>query len=163
MPTKLVMFATVLCFIGMMASADAADKNPRGTANSGKRADWCLEHMISCFTAGDEYCRNHTTDPVNLKRCNDAITDSCERSWGPTCNTEPLRAQRQDLGAINPNLPNQNAPVAPTPLSPRQQQLLQQQQMFKQTAPMQIAPRGVEGEPATTTPTEQEDKAPAPK
>jgi hypothetical protein len=69
-------------------------------------------------------------------------------------------ASQPDLGAINPNLPDQNAPVEPTPptYNPRLPRA-----GVGGVGGMIAVPRGVEGAPATPAPTEEKDTTSAPK
>jgi hypothetical protein len=154
MHTKLVTFATVVCLMGMMASADATSK--RGAANSTERAQWCLDRLQACFDNSAKFCSENVQ--LNFDACVFAYNASCETSWGSksTCKTDPLISQPGFSGALPRNqLPTTVAPSQPVPnTSPFQ----------KAPNPnLKIAPRSVEGEPATSAPTGQEDKASAPK
>jgi hypothetical protein len=181
MHTKVVTLATVVCLIGMIASADAAKKT-RGTPGSPERTEWCRDKLQACLDNSPLFC---TKNPqLDWNACVFTYNASCESSWGDlsTCKDDERRSQL-GRGEIAPVLPGVNAPVepkplflypkgtiapvrpgtvappAPKPLSPYQQQ------MPSMTAP--VAPnvyrRGVEGEPATSAPTGPEDTTPAPK
>jgi hypothetical protein len=84
--------------------------------------------LIACYAAGDAYCKGHYFDAASLKICNDSVTDSCGKSWGPasTCMTDKIVAG--GAAGLPPTVvaPSVNA----APLAPNQQlQLLQQQQL----------------------------------
>jgi hypothetical protein len=101
-------------------------------------ADYCT--YDECETSG-----------ANIGKCFTKTSYSNVRD----CKAAAQRSQPGLGGAINPVLPSQLAPV---PLAPSTSPFPKS----KITAPM-IKGRGVEGEPATSAPTGQEDKAPAPK
>jgi hypothetical protein len=122
----------------------------RGSANSKTRADWCSDHLIACYAAGDAYCKGHYSDAASLKICNDSVTDSCGKSWGPasTCMTDKIVAGGS--AGLPPTVvaPSVNA----APLAPNQQlQLLQQQQLRR---------RGVEPESPATPPSGEQVPSP---
>ena len=79
----------------------------RGGANSTTRANWCSDHEIACWAAGDAYCKSHYSDPASLKICTDSVTDSCSKSWGPTstCMTDPLLSGLWGTAIPSGNLP----------------------------------------------------------
>ena len=120
----------------------------RGNANTTTRANWCNDHLIACYVAGDAYCKGHYSDPASLKICNDSITDSCGKSWGAasTCMTDKIVAG--GTAGLPPTVvaPSVNA----APLAPNQQ-LLQQQQLRR---------RGVEPESPVTPPAGEQVPAP---
>ena len=132
-------------------AGEVQSRAPRGTANTSTRANWCSDHLIACYAAGDAYCKGHYSDAASLKICNDSVTDSCGKSWGPssTCMTDKIVAGGN--AALPPTVlaPSVNA----VPLAPNQQlQPLQQQQLRR---------RGVEPESPVTPPAGE--PVPAPK
>ena len=156
MHTKVVTFATVVCLMGMMgmmASADAAKKQPRGTPGSSDRAKWCAERQKACDLRGEEYCREQEkSKPGTYNLCVHSSYDSCEHSWGifSTCGID---ARTSPPGGVvkPPVLPGVLEPVKPTPRP-------------DPYAPLgRVYQRGVEGEPAPTAPTGPEEKVPATK
>jgi hypothetical protein len=132
-------------------AGEVQSRAPRGSANTKTRANWCSDHQIACYAAGDAYCKGHYSDPASLKICNDSVTDSCGKSWGPssTCMTDKIVAGGN--AALPPTVlaPSVNA----VPLAPNQQlQPLQQQQLRR---------RGVEPESPVAPPADE--PVPAPK
>ena len=117
------------------------DAKEEGTGRAMKcTADYCT--YDECETSGPNIGKCYTkTSYSNVRNCKAAARPS-----------KPRR------GEIAPVRPNQNAPVGHTPpkLDPRSQ-------APKVGVGGLIAPRGVEGEPATSAPTEQKDTTPAPK
>ena len=155
MHTKVVVFATVVGLVGMMASADAAPN--RGTPGSQERKNWCDSKLRDCYDAAKETCE-FTYPPSISPDCISGRKKSCDSSYGSnsTCTTAPRISQPG--GAVTP-------PVRPGVVEPGPR-TLSTAPFSKQgmTAPM-IQPRGVEGEgaPATAAPTEQKNTTPAPK
>jgi hypothetical protein len=153
MQTPIVTFLTVVCLMGMMASADASSKKRPGKAGSTERAGWCAAKYTECTLDGEIYCDTKYKDTIiahsacnaqKRRECADAYTD---------CNTLPQISQPG--GVVTP-------PVRPGTVEPRPR--------TPSTAPLNksgiggaVRQRGVEGGPPASTPTEQEDKAPAQK
>jgi hypothetical protein len=132
-------------------AGEVQSRAARGSANTKTRADWCSDHLIACYAAGDAYCKGHYSDAASLKICNDSVTDSCGKSWGPasTCMTDKIVAG--GAAGLPPTVvaPSVNA----APLAPNQQlQLLQQQQLRR---------RGIQPESPAALPSGEQ--APAPK
>lgn len=122
----------------------------RGGANTTARANWCGDHLIACYAAGDAYCKSHYSDAASLKICNDSVTNSCGKSWGSesTCITDAIV-----VGGTAVLPPTVLAPSGSSaPLAPHQQLQLQQQQQLRR--------RGVEPESSVSPPAGEQVPAP---
>jgi hypothetical protein len=144
MHRKVVILVTVMFLMGMTASAEAAKRGKPGTKT---RVDWCFEHRLACYEAGNTDCAKKYPFPNSATRkiCDDAVTTSCENSWGDSCLNDP---RLSDSGVTPPVLPGVLDPVRPTPRPPTYQKPGTLGGVFQ---------RGVEGAPA---PTGQETPAP---
>jgi hypothetical protein len=122
----------------------------RGGANTTARANWCGDHLIACYAAGDAYCKGHYSDAASLKVCNDSVTDSCGRSWGSasTCMTDAIVVGGTAVLPPTVLVPSGGS----APLAPHQQLQLQQQQ--------QLRLRGVEPESPVSPPAGEQVPAP---
>lgn len=139
MHTKVVMFATVVGLVGMMASADAAPN--RGTAGSQERKNWCDSKLRDCNAAAKETCE-FTYPPSQSPACISDRQKNCDSSFGSnsTCTTAPLISQPGISGTLPSNqLPTTVAPSQPVPkpMLPKLDQTIRR--------------RGVEGEQPTSS------------
>lgn len=138
MQPKVVTFATIVCLIGMMASADAAPN--RGTPGSQERKDWCDSKLRGCYDAAKETCE-FTYPPSTSPDCISARKQNCDSSYGS--NSTCLTAAR----TVNPNLKVPQGQLAPLTVQPSQPPV--------QRAPMaplgEVMRRGVEGEQPTSS------------
>jgi hypothetical protein len=143
-----------------LSPAFAVPKGPKGQtckSHGTKIVDGKEEGTDKAMKCTADYCTYDECEPSGsgVGKCYEKTSYSNVRD----CKAAAQHSKRKNLGAINPNLPGQNAPVAPAPLSPRQQQ--QRLQMQKKQPTVQY--RGVEGEPVTSTPTDQKESATVPK
>ena len=79
MPTKFVIFATVLCFIGMTVSADARGKGRPGTA---ARELWCMEQDDECNKAMYEKCMSLGLEGWTSVDCQIMANNHCSPLYG---------------------------------------------------------------------------------
>lgn len=99
MHTKVVLFATVVGLVGIMASAEAAPN--RGTAGSQERKDWCSFKLRDCYDAATKTCE-FNYPPSQSPSCISDRQKNCDSSYGSnsTCTTAPLISQPGISGAL---------------------------------------------------------------